>query len=110
MDGCLIARLKNGVQVVAVLLALYALLWIFGEHGHIYSVEDAKLSGTDWTCAPGQDGPFDGKAEGRKNPVCRDPIRQCPSLWFPYASVVLALTETLLGAPGQKTTSTSYNR
>lgn len=44
-------------------------------------MEPAKQMGTEWTCSPGEDGPYWDNGKGR-DPVCHDPVRQCPWLWF----------------------------
>lgn len=95
-------KLKNGVWAIAVIAILYVSLWVFGTHGHTYYVEDAKLDRSEWTCPPGEDGPFDGNTQGRHNPVCHVPARECPSLWFPYASVVPCPYRDPLGGPWTK--------
>jgi hypothetical protein len=93
-------KLKNVVRIVAVLALVYVLAWVFGEHGHTYTLERATKSGNVWTCPPSEDedGPHWDNGKDR-DPVCHIPVRLCPSLWFPYATVIPCPYKDPLGGP-----------
>ncbi len=101
------ARLKNAVGTVAFLALLYALAWIFGEHGHDYTLDDPEkvfVSDADgriraaWACKEQAQGPFWDNGKDR-DPVCHVPVRQCPSLWFPIATQLPCPYKDPLGGP-----------
>ena len=79
-------KLKDSIRVIGALVGLYVLLWV------------AQLNGTEWTCPRGQDGPFWDNGKGR-NPVCHDPVRECPVLWLPFASQTPCTYKDPLGGP-----------
>lgn len=76
----------NGwLKTVGFLTILYGIFWVTGEHGHSYYLEPAKQQEGQWVCVAPESGPF--WDNGKDQPaVCHDPVRQCPVLWFPYAS------------------------
>jgi hypothetical protein len=84
--------------LIVALVLLYAVAWVFGEHGHTHFLETAKLDGTHWTCAEEGQGPFWDNGKDR-NPICRVPVRQCPMLWFPVASQVPCPYKDPMGGP-----------
>ncbi len=94
-------KLKNTIQAVGALVLLYLCLWVFGEHGHTYYVEPARQVGTVWECAREEDGPFRENGKDR-DPVCHDPVRQCPVPWFPFATQVPCPYKDPLGGPYTK--------
>ena len=51
-----------------------------------------------WRCAEGQKGPFWENGKGR-DPVCHEPVRQCPVLWFPLATQSPCPYKDPLGGP-----------
>lgn len=94
-------KLKNIMQTAGVLVLLYVLMWAFGDHGHTYYLQPAKQVGTVWSCAQEEDGPFWENGKDR-DPVCHDPARQCPALWFPYVTEVPCPYKDPLGGPYTK--------
>ncbi len=93
-------KLKNALWAAVALALLYACAWLFvGEHGYTYYIEPAKKVGTEWTCPPDEDGPITGEVSYI---VCHDPVRQCPSLWFPVATQVPCGYKDPLGGPYTK--------
>lgn len=99
-------KFKSTVVSLGTLVLLYAVSWVFGQHGHTYNIEPAKQAAdaaevkpaTDWQCAEGQEGPFWENGKGR-DPVCHDPVRQCPVLWFPVATQSPCPYKDPLGGP-----------
>src|SRR5579862_5321677 len=83
-------KLRPIITTVGFFVVMYIVGWAFGSHGHTYYMEPAKRAGTEWVCPPGEDGedgPNWDKGKDR-DPVCHVPVSQCPSLWFPVATVV----------------------
>jgi hypothetical protein len=75
------------IATVGFFIVMYVAGWVFGNHGHTYFVEPAKQVGTEWVCPPGGDGEKSPHWDEGKEPVCHVPVSQCPSLWFPVATV-----------------------
>jgi hypothetical protein len=98
---------KRAFRGFSIFVALYAVVWIGGDHGMTYyispatqkevtkwrcpepqnddgtcPVEPVMQTNMEWTCPPGQDGPLTG--EWKNQETCHDPARQCPLLWFPF--------------------------
>jgi hypothetical protein len=78
-------KFKHSMRMIGAFGVLYALVWVFGEHGHSYFLEPTKQTGIEWTCPTGQDGPFWDNRRGR-DPVCHVPVRDCPMLLFPVVT------------------------
>jgi hypothetical protein len=88
-------KIKSVLSTIGLLILIWIVLFVGGEHGYTYYVEPA---GADGKCRPGQTGPFSEPNESY--PVyCKDPDRQCPVLWFPYVSQTPCPYEDILGGP-----------
>jgi hypothetical protein len=93
-------RLRKGLAIGAVAL-LYLWAWLSGKHGHTFDLDSPKQVGEVWICAQGEDGPFWENGKDR-DPVCHDPVRQCPALWFPVATEIPCPYKDPLGGPYTK--------
>lgn len=91
-------------RTIGLMALLYLAAWVFGEHGHTYTLGPARKvfadSGeqdkTQWACSDRDQGPFLDNGPNRE-PVCHVPVRQCPVLWFPLATEVPCHYKDLLG-------------
>lgn len=92
---------KIVIMLCGVLVLFYLTGWLFGDHGHTYYVEPAKAVDSEWVCLHGESGPFWDNGKDR-DPVCHEPVRQCPALWFPYVTQVPCRYKDPLGGPYTK--------